>query len=140
LPLRGVRVIDARAVLRADVVALPIALGRIVVLPEDLQQILIADLFGIKDDEDDFSVIGGAAADLAIRGVLRLAGGVADRGGVDARLLPELLFRAPEAAHAEHRGLGSGGKRRDDRMLADEVRVHGLSFSGSNASDTPFMQ
>src|SRR5215467_7504560 len=61
-PLFIVGVVDPRAVLRADVVALTHPLCGIVVLPEDLQQLLVTDLLRIEDDEHDLGVIRRARA------------------------------------------------------------------------------
>src|SRR2546422_74451 len=68
-------------------------------------------------------VAGHAAAHLAIVRVRRGASGIADGGRIDARCLPELPFSAPEAAHAEHRLLEPGRKRRREPVAVDEVRV-----------------
>ena len=51
----GARV-DRRAVLRADVVALTHALRRVVVLPEHLEQVLVADHRRVEDHEDRLGV------------------------------------------------------------------------------------
>src|SRR5690606_7006596 len=54
--------VDARAVLRADVRALPHALRRIVRLPEVLQQRLVRDPLGLVDDEHHLGVARPPAA------------------------------------------------------------------------------
>ena len=108
LLLRLARGVDHRAVLRADVVALAHALGGIVRLPEDAQQIVVADLAGVEDDLHDFGVASLRGADLLVARVRRVAAGVADRGGVDPWQLPEDLLSAPEAAQAEDRRLQAG--------------------------------
>src|SRR4051794_22847095 len=46
--LLGAVVVERRAVLRAHVVALAVALGRVVVLPEDLEDLLTGDLLGVE--------------------------------------------------------------------------------------------
>src|SRR6476646_770470 len=89
LRLRVGERVDRRAVLRADVISLTHALRRVVVLPEELEQLLVARLLGVEDDQDGLGVAGGAGADLLVGGVRRLAAGVADRRRVDARGLPE---------------------------------------------------
>src|SRR5215207_5025797 len=58
LPLRLVVVVNAGAVLRADVVALPHALRRVVALPEHLQQVLVGHLLRVEDHEHHFVVAG----------------------------------------------------------------------------------
>jgi hypothetical protein len=49
--LRLGKVVDAGAVLRADVVPLAHALGRVVGLPEHLQELVIADVLRVIDHE-----------------------------------------------------------------------------------------
>src|SRR4029079_18330625 len=66
LTLGVARRVDRRAVLGADIVALAHALGRIVVLPEALQQRVIARLLRVEDDEDNLGVAGAGAADLGV--------------------------------------------------------------------------
>src|SRR5450759_3040096 len=99
--LRLVEGVDARAVLHARVVPLPHTLRRIMVFPEQLQQLLVRDLRGIEDDEDDLAVPRLFRADLAVRGVRSHAGGIADGGREDAAPLPENFLGAPETSHPE---------------------------------------
>src|SRR4051812_40880926 len=134
------RVVDPGAILRPDVITLPHSLRGIVAFPEHLQQVFVADLLRIEHDEHDLRMIRRAAADLSIRRVLRVSGRVTDGCRVHTRLLPELLFGAPEATHAEDRNLRSFRKRRRDRMLADEMWSHALSFPGAKSRAAPFMQ
>ena len=54
------RPVQRRAVLRADVVPLPHALGRVVALPERLQQLVVGDPGRVLGDEDGFRVPGAA--------------------------------------------------------------------------------
>ena len=75
------------------------------VLPEGLQQTLVADDLGVVDDDDGLGVTGETGAHLLVGGVRGVAAGVADEGGVDAVELPELALDTPEAAHGEHGGL-----------------------------------
>src|SRR4029453_11069635 len=91
---------DRRAVLGAHVVALAHALGRVVVLPEELQHLLVAGLGGVEHDEHGLGVAGPRRADLLIGRVAGVAAGVADRRGPHAVGLPEDALGAPEAAHA----------------------------------------
>ena len=112
--LRGVVRVDSRAVLGADVVALPHSLGGIVVLPEHGEELFVARLRGVEHDEDDLVVAGHPGAHLAVRRVRRAPGGVSDRGRDDAFLLPEFLLHAPETTHPEHRAGEAGRERRDD--------------------------
>jgi hypothetical protein len=112
LALRLGRVQHRRAVLRADVVALPHALGRIVALPEQLQEVLVARLGRVEHDQHRLGVAGASAADLPVGRVGRMPARVADRGREHARRLPEHALCAPEATEAEHRPLEPLGKRR----------------------------
>ena len=80
---------------------------------------------------------GHARADLAIRRVRRVAGGVADRGRVDARQLPEFLLRAPEAAHRRTSRARGLRKWRLEAMTVHEVRGghrHPLDTAGQRPS------
>src|SRR5262249_46202196 len=77
-PLRVPRRVDRRAVLRADVVALAHALRRMVVLPEEPKDLLVARLRGIEHDEYRLGMAGAARADLVVGGVLGVAARVAD--------------------------------------------------------------
>ena len=93
--------VDARAVLGADVVALAHALGRVVLLEEDLQQVGVGDLLRVEGDQHRLGVAGLRRADLLVG---RVRGGpvlVADRRRVDAVEFPEQPLRAPEAAERE---------------------------------------
>ena len=120
--LRRIESVDAGAILRAGVVALPHALRGIVVFPKRLEEILVADGLRIEHDEDRLVVPGHPAAHFAVGRVRRPPGGVANGGRVDARELPEFLLRAPEAAHAEHRLLEAVRKRRCEPMTVHEMR------------------
>src|SRR5690349_23646479 len=91
LPLRIGEVVDTRAVLRADVVALAHALRRVMALPERLQELLVAELLRIVDDEHDLIVPGLPGAHLLIGRIGREAAGVANCGDPDAGAeIPEL--------------------------------------------------
>src|SRR5581483_5643108 len=101
--------VDRRAVLRADIVALAHALGRVVAFPEHLQEAVIADDLGVVDDEYDLGMPGLAAAHLFIGRVRGGAAGIADRRGPHARRLPELALGAPEAAEPKDGLLQAAG-------------------------------
>src|SRR5262249_55554811 len=106
--LYGRERVDAGAVLRAHVVALAHALGRIVVFPERLEQLLVRDLLRVIDHQNHLVVPGAAGANLLVRRVGRVATGVADGGDVNAiTQFPELAFCSPATAPAEHRRLES---------------------------------
>ena len=97
------------------VVALAHALGRVVVLPEGLEQLLVRDLRRVVGDQHDLGVAGPAGADLLVGRVRGVAAGIADGRRHDAGELPEVLLVAPEAAETEDRGLGALGPRAGER-------------------------
>src|SRR5258705_4702335 len=112
--LLGREGVDRRTVLRAGVVPLAHPLCRVVVFPEDFQHRVVRRDLWVEHDEHDLGVPSHPAAHLAICRIRRIAARVADRRRIDTRRLPELPFGAPEAAHAEHRLLEAGGKRRGE--------------------------
>ena len=119
------RVVDRTAVLRAGVIALAVALRRIVALPEVLEHVVRRDLVGAVGDHDGFGVTGAPGAHLLVcrmRGVATL---VADGGGEDTWQAPVDLLRAPEAAHAEVDVLYAGGPGLDVE-IADGRAQHGV--------------
>src|SRR3954447_20367260 len=117
------RRVDRRPVLGADVVALAHALRRVVVLPEQLQDRLVARLLRVEDHQHDLRVAGLRGADFLVRRVRGVAARVAGRGRVDAGRLPEDPLRAPEAAHAEHRLLETVRERRRYRRAEHVVTL-----------------
>src|SRR2546430_8232297 len=101
--LLGAEGVDAGAILRAHIVALAHALGRIVALPKRFEQPLIGNLLRIIDHEHHLVVPGATGANLLVSGIGRIAAGIADRGDVDALTqFPEFALGAPKAAHPEH--------------------------------------
>jgi hypothetical protein len=117
----GMRV-DRAAVVAADVVALAVALRRVMVFPEAGEHVRERDLGSIERYLDDFGVVparrGAAAQRLLVvedRFVLRSAFAirVTDFDVDDAGQRGHALFRSPEAAHAEHDRVDRpfGGKR-----------------------------
>ena len=90
--------------------------------PERLQQRVERHPRRVVGDQHHFGVAGFARTHFAIGRVRRVAAGIADRGGLDARDRPELAFRAPEAAHAELHGL-QAAELAGDRAAVHVVRV-----------------
>ena len=118
--------VDARPVLRADIIALPVALRRIVVLPEQPQQRAIRDARGIEHDEDDLVMPRPPGANLVVSRVRRQSTRVSDARHDDAvAKLPELALDAPEAPHAEHRRFAAGRIGPLQRPAIHEVRARG---------------
>ena len=106
LLLRGER-IDGRAVLGAVIVTLTHALRRVMVFPEHLEQLFIADDARVIHHTYRFSMTGLTGTDFAVGWVRRISSGVARSGAVHARQLPEQAFYAPEAAHGKQGDLHS---------------------------------
>jgi uncharacterized membrane protein (UPF0127 family) len=92
---------DRGAVLVADVRSLAVQRGRVVIIPEDFEQVVITDDLGIEGDLDHFGVAGAIRADVFIGGMVQLATGIADLRGLDARKTPECSFDAPKTACPE---------------------------------------
>src|SRR4051812_11543171 len=101
LALRVIVVIDSRSILRAYVVPLTHPLSRVVPLPERLHEIRVRHLAGIENHQHGLGVPCGTAAHFTVRRVRRVSSRVANRGGVDARNLPEHLLGAPETTEGE---------------------------------------
>lgn len=97
--LLGVAVVENDgSVLRAHIRALAIQGGRIVQIPEPIEDVVGGDFFGIKHQLNNFHVTGILCADLSIGGVGDEASHVAGDGGMDAIKLLVNSFHAPEAA------------------------------------------
>lgn len=97
-----VSVKDARAILRAMVVALIVQCGGIMSIPEKLHEILVADDGGIKNDLYRFSMTGGSGANLFVSGIIHLATDIATGDGGDAFHDQVTTFRAPETTSGEN--------------------------------------
>src|SRR5882724_310066 len=89
---------DRSAVLRAPVRALAIQLGGIVVLPKNVQQLIVGNLAGIVIYFHRFGMAGAVGADLFVSGVFSFPADVAYAGGGDAGKLAEGSFDFPETA------------------------------------------
>ena len=74
------------------------------VVPEQVQQLLVADLPWIIHDLDGFRVARAAGLDLLVGRMLGLSSGVAGGHGDDAWHRVEDGLLAPEAAAGEYRG------------------------------------
>ena len=92
---------DRRAVLCTDVGTLPVSGGRVVVIPEHLQQVFVRDEIWIVIYFHGFRVAGRAAADILVGWVLERASGVAYLGRCDARDLAESDLDSLETACCE---------------------------------------
>src|SRR5699024_11986285 len=72
------------AILRAHVIALPKALGRIVCFQRHNDQVAQANLFWVVGNFYYLSVVGLTTADFKIGGIWGCATGITDRGGLHA--------------------------------------------------------
>ena len=93
---------DAGPVLRADIVALPVELGRVVDGEEDLEEGFVGDDAWVKLNFHHFSVAGGAAADCLVGGVGVVAACVSGERRLDAVNLFVSAFNAPKASSAHN--------------------------------------
>jgi uncharacterized membrane protein (UPF0127 family) len=80
---------------------LPIQRRGVVIVPEDFQQVMVADHLRIKRDLHYFGVAGSIRADVFIGRVVVLAAGVADLRGFNPRQTPERGLDAPKTARAK---------------------------------------
>src|SRR5580765_5365992 len=92
-----------RSILRTDVWSLAIARCRIMVAPENVEQLLVGNFRGIEGHLDDFGMTGLVAADIFISRILGRAAGVANDRLLHPSGLPENGFHAPETACSESR-------------------------------------
>ena len=129
--LRSAREIEGRAVLRADIIALAHALGRVMALKEQFHEVREGDFGGVEDDLDDLGMAGAAGADFFVGRVRGDAAGIADTGQPDALGLPEDPLGAPEAAEAENGRLVSGRGVGLDRAAVDEMGRGGRDRPGA---------
>src|SRR5215470_1277487 len=97
---------DRRAVLAAEIEALAVASGRVVDLPERLEQFRVADLRWVEPHLDRLGVAGAAPADPVIGGVRHVTAGIADSGPQHPVDLAEGPLDAPEASCGERRAFG----------------------------------
>ena len=95
--------IDARAILRAAIIALAHALSRIMTLPKDLQQGLISHNRRVKYHPHHLIMPSFAGADLFISRIGRIASRIAHHGHPDPLNPPKHPLHTPKASHAEHR-------------------------------------
>jgi hypothetical protein len=97
--------VDAAAVLRARVVALPVQRGRVVDQKEHLQDLAKADLCRVVLQLDNLVVAGGTGAHLLVARLQCVAIAVARLHVGHALDLDKHRLGAPEAAAAQGQGL-----------------------------------
>ena len=101
LLLLGVVEEDRGTVVVTDVPALTVELRRVVLRPEDVEQLVVRDPVGVVGDLDHLGVTGLVRADVLVGRVFHLAAGVADARRGHSVELTERRLDAPEAAGAE---------------------------------------
>src|SRR3979490_2199840 len=89
---------DSRTILLAPVRPLPVELRGIVVLPEDVEQLVIRKLGGIVIEFDRFGMTGRIRAHRLIGRIGRIAAGVADARRDHSGHLAKGRFDSPETA------------------------------------------
>src|SRR5580692_10651447 len=92
---------DHRAVLRADIVALPVKLGRIVDRKENIENLAVTDRRWIEFDLHDFRVAGVAVAHLLVSRTLGLAARIARLHGADTLDAEKHGFETPKTSASE---------------------------------------
>src|SRR5690606_138667 len=92
---------DRGAVLGSDIRTLPVLDGRIVVFPENSQEVPVRNAGRIIGHLDGLRMPGGPGTHLFVRRVLRRAAAVADEDVGNAGHGPESAFHAPEAPSRE---------------------------------------
>lgn len=106
---------------RADVVALAVVLGGVVVFEEVGDELRRGHFARVVGDGHDFGVTRAARADFSVGGERRVAAHVADCGGYDAGGFPKHFLGSPKAAHA-HVETRRAGPRADERRPEHAVR------------------
>ena len=96
---------DRAAILRANVVALAVELGRIVGAQEHVEQVGERNDVGIEGDLDRFGMAGPAAADLLVGGIGLVAADVPALDVLNADDVVHHRLGAPEAAAGQDRGV-----------------------------------
>lgn len=117
---------DDGAVLGAAVVALTVALGGVVGLPEGAEEVGVREVGGVVYYKDGFGMAGGASADFGVGGGAGVVGAtaIAGGGGVDAGELPEEAFGTPEATKSKGGLVEGRGEGRVERVASDGVGGH----------------
>src|SRR5690348_2541082 len=134
---------DLRAVLAAEVEALAVARGRIVDLPERLEQLRVADLSRVEPHLDRLGVAGPVPADPLVAGVGDVAAGVAHGSLQHPVDLAEGRLHTPEASCGECGALGSvrsvslERRRRRRAGVAVPELYHVMTPSNSCANTKP---
>src|SRR2546430_13324258 len=92
---------DRRAVLGTEVGPLTIQLSRIVVLPENFQQLVVRQLGWIVVHFHSLGVSGAIGADVFVSRIGELSAGVTHAGGIHTWQLAKCGFDSPKTAGGE---------------------------------------
>jgi hypothetical protein len=132
--LAGVVGKDDRAVLAAPFVWTLIVLrGRIVQLPENVQQIIVRDPRRIVAHFYHFHVSGRVGAHIVVRGIVRSAAHISDARSSGARQFAEDLLNPPKAARTERRALDVRHLTNEPELYDDPIRRLWLCNQGRDA-------
>lgn len=128
LLLFGGGAVDRTSILSTDVVALTIPLGWIMILPEDLQDVVVGDDGWVEHDENDFCMVCRTRTDCLVGRRGGVSTCVPDRGRVDSVEIPEQPLGTPKAAHADDcdfQAIGEGGSvRRPEHVVGGGKGTH----------------
>jgi hypothetical protein len=150
--LHFVAIKDDGAIGRAHVRALAVQRGRVVCLPENVQELCIGNLRRIEFNLRHFGMAGGFGANLFVGGIGRAAAGKTAGDGNDTGQPLEDGFHAPEAAatevgdfnfvgfvrvHAVGNGTGERGEiQRGDGRQKTNYLFHVVSQPALNVAQT----
>jgi uncharacterized protein len=87
--------------LRTHIGALPVERRRVVIAPEDIEQVVIADHVRIEGDFDNLGMAGAIRADVFVRRILGGSAHVADLGRLHSSQAAKRSFHAPKTTGAE---------------------------------------
>jgi hypothetical protein len=89
------------AILRPHIRPLSVQCRRIVIRPENVEQLIVIDLCRIELDLHDFGVTGLVGANIFIAWVPRRPAGITDRRGGNAFEFAKSFFDSPKTSRAE---------------------------------------
>lgn len=99
--------VDGWAILSAKVITLPHSLCRVMILPEDLEQFLKADVFWLIYHSYNLCVASSTWTDFFVGRIRSIPSCVTHVSGVDSFLSPKLPLSSPETAHTKYSHLCS---------------------------------
>jgi len=120
-PLCIVRVIDGTAILRANVISLPVALRGIVAFPKSFENFVGGNFCRSIHHERGLGMPGSTRAHFLVGGIEGETAKVTHAGRVDPGQLPVELLSTPEAPQSEIDGLGVSWPRPLQRSAKNAV-------------------